>query len=226
MSETVPARLEAAIRADLHPVRRIAPPARRVLWLAPVAALTLIGAQQIFELRADAPVLGWGLTWGVSAAQMVAALALVGLALRHALPGRSLATPSLAIAIGGALIGSAIVTLGTWRVSPTTIVRLSPVFVGEVCLTGTVLTALPLLVAALALAARAYTVRPWTSGALYGLGAGLAADAGWRLFCHFSDPAHVFPTHTGGVLAMAVCGMLLSGVWPRVSAARRSRTGR
>jgi hypothetical protein len=105
-----------------------------------------------------------------------------------------------------------VVTLRTWNVSPTTIGRFSPFIVGEICFTGTLVSALPLLVAAAVLAGRAFSVRPWSSGALYGLGAGLGADAGWRLFCQFSDPAHVFPTHTGAVLAVAVLGMLISGL--------------
>ena len=42
---------------------------------------------------------------------------------------------------------------------------------------------------------RAFPLRPRIAGALYGLGAGLMADAGWRLFCHFSNPAHVFGAH-------------------------------
>lgn len=47
------------------------------------------------------------------------------------------------------------------------------------------------------LAARAYPTRPVVAGALLGLGAGLMANAGWRLFCHFSEPAHVLSAHVG-----------------------------
>ena len=212
MSEHIPAGLRAAIEADLRPVRRLPPPARRVLWLTPVAAFTLLAASRIFSVRGDAPVLGWSLTWGTSILQTVVALALIALALRNAIPGRSLRTASVMLATGLVLGFSTVVTLKTWNVSPTTIVRLSPVWVGEICFSGTVVTALPLLAAAAVLASRAFTVRPWSSGALYGLGAGLGADAGWRLFCHYSDPAHVFPTHTGAVLAAAFLGMLMSGL--------------
>ena len=71
-------------------------------------------------------------------------------------------------------------------------------YVWGVCLTGTVVSALPALAVAGWLAARAFPLRPRLAGALYGVGAGLMADAGWRLFCHFSDPAHVFGAHTLG----------------------------
>ena len=77
---------------------------------------------------------------------------------------------------------------------------------------GVVATALPLLGMSSLLAARAFMVRPWFSGALYGLGAGLTADAGWRLFCEFSDPAHVFPTHTGAVVAVMLFGAVSAAI--------------
>jgi hypothetical protein len=83
-------------------------------------------------------------------------------------------------------------------------------WVGRICFVGTVVSALPLLGAAAVLAARALIVRPWSSGALYGLGAGLGADAGWRLFCHYSDPMHVFAAHTGGVLATTLIGVAVA----------------
>ncbi len=213
----VPPSLEAAIRADLRPVRRMRSPAHRVVWLAPIALLTMFAASRVFDFRGDAQVLGWPLTWGASVLQSLAALALIGFALRHALPGRSVRSSAVMLAMGAVFALSAVVTLRTWSVSPTTIANLSPLVVGEICFTGTLVSALPLLIAAAVLAGRAFSVRPWSSGALYGLGAGLGADAGWRLFCHFSDPAHVFPTHTGAVLAVALAGMLISGTtaWVR-----------
>ena len=45
----------------------------------------------------------------------------------------------------------------------------------------------PLLVATL-LVARAFPLRPGMAGALYGLGCGLVADAGLRLYCEFTVP--------------------------------------
>jgi hypothetical protein len=150
------------------------------------------------------------LTWGTSTVETVVALALVALALRNATPGRSLRASALTLAMGAVLGLSTIVTLRTWNVSPTTLEPYSPIIIGEICFAGTIVTALPLLIGAAVLASRAFTVRPWSSGALYGLGAGLGADAGWRLFCHYSDPTHVLPTHTGAVFAVALLGMIVS----------------
>lgn len=206
----VPASLESIIKADIRPVRRLRPPALRVMWLTPLALITLGAASRIFSVREDASLLGWGLTWGTSMLQTAVALALIALALRDAVPGRSIGNAAVTLAIG--LVGglTAVVTLRTWSISPTAIETLSPLIVGQICFTGTVIAALPLLIASAVLAHRAFTVRPWSSGALYGLGAGLGADAGWRLFCHFSDPAHVFPTHTGAVACVVLLGMLMA----------------
>lgn len=223
MSERVPAALEAAIKTDIRPVRRLPSPAVRTLWLAPLAVVTLFAASRIFSLRGDADLLGWTLTWATSAAQAALALGLIALALRDAVPGRSVAAPVLLLVASAVLAFTAVITLRTWAISPTTIRGLSPIWVGKICFTGTLISALPLLVAAAVLARRAFAVRPWSSGALYGLGAGVGADAGWRLFCHYSDPAHVFPTHLGAVLATMVLGVIVAVVAQRFSAGRRLR---
>jgi hypothetical protein len=216
MSEQVPAALAAAVRSTMRPVRPLPSPGRRVLWLTPLVALALIAASRVFSFRADAVALGWSLTWGVSLLESSIALILIAVALRDAVPGRTLHASSVFLIIGAAIGLTAMITLGTWSASPTVIERLSPVWVGEVCFIGTIVTALPLLVAAFVFAARAFVVRPWSSGALYGLGAGIGADAGWRLFCHFSDPMHVFPTHIGAIVVVMLLGIA-------ASAAQRSR---
>jgi hypothetical protein len=218
MSEGVPSAIEAAVKADLRPVRPLPAPGRRALRLAPLAALTLIAASWVFALREDAFRLGWVMTWGASVAQTAFALALIALALREAVPGRSLGRSAALTAAVSVLAFSVALTLRTFAISPVGILPERFVWIGRVCLVGTVASALPLLAASALLAARAFMLRPWSSGALYGLGAGLAADAGWRLFCEYSDPAHVFPTHTAAVLIVMVLGSLTA-----VSAARRPR---
>ncbi len=42
--------------------------------------------------------------------------------------------------------------------------------------------------------------------------AGLMADAGWRLFCHFSEPAHVLGAHLLAIIAAGLCGAVLAPV--------------
>lgn len=218
MSERVPAAIEAAIKADLRPVAPLPSPGRRAFRIAPLAALTLIAASWVFAFRDDAFRLGWMMTWGASAAQTAFALALIALALREAVPGRSLGRSAVLTAAVSVLAFSVALTLRTFAISPTGILPERFAWVGNVCLVGVVASAVPLLAVCALLAARAFMTRPWSSGALYGLGAGLAADAGWRLFCEFSDPAHVFPTHTGAVLIVTFLGAVTAAI-----AARRLR---
>ena len=219
MTERVPAAVKAAVKADLRPVRPLPSPARRALRLVPLVALTLVAASSVFAFRRDAGTLGWILTWGASATQAVLALCLIALALHDAIPGRTLTRSAVWLATGSTLGFSLVATLRTWDLSPTMIVPEIVGWVGRICFVGTVVSALPLLAVAVLLASRAMVVRPWSSGALYGLGAGLGADAGWRLFCHYSDPLHVLATHTGGVLVAALLGVLIA-----VSVAARPRS--
>ena len=80
---------------------------------------------------------------------------------------------------------------------------------------ATILTALPAMLLASWLVARAFPLRPRIAGALYGLGAGLMADAGWRLFCHFSVPSHVFGAHTLAILATCGLGVVTASLFSR-----------
>ena len=83
---------------------------------------------------------------------------------------------------------------------------IAPGLVGSVwgiCLPGTIVSATLVLAVAGWLAARAFPLRPRLAGALYGVGDGLIADSGWRLFCHFSHPESSARTRWG--LSWQVC---------------------
>jgi hypothetical protein len=131
---------------------------------------------------------------------------LIGMALRDAIPGRALAPRAVAAAFATAIGAVAGITLATWSVSPTRIAGEPVPYVTSVCFGYTLLAAIPVILFAGLLAARAYPLRPWIAGALYGAGAGLLSDAGWRLFCHYSDPWHVFPSHLGAIVAASLLG--------------------
>ena len=101
---------------------------------------------------------------------------------------------------------SVAVTFVTWQGSATVV---PPGRVGlywTVCFTRPVLIGFPVMAIALALAWRAYPLRAALVGALAGLGAGLMTDAGWRTFCHVSDPVHVLSAHLAAVLALSAVG--------------------
>jgi hypothetical protein len=211
----VPLALRAVITADLRPVAPLPRPIRRMVWLVPIALLLLGTAVFVFGLRRDAPVLGIGLTWLASALQMLLGLVLATAALREAVPGTTLSRQAIGFVFATALLAVVTLTWMTWLVSPTAILSGHVAFVWRVCVAGTVLSALPALAVSGVLVARAFPLRPRLAGALYGVGAGLMADAGWRLFCHFSDPSHVFGAHMLGVALAGVLGILVASVLKR-----------
>jgi hypothetical protein len=180
-----------------------------MLWLVPFALVTLVAAQAIFELRVDAPRLGWGGSWGVSVAQVVLGLGLVVAALREAVPGRGWSRPAAVLWLSLPLLLIVGVTYASWDLSPIRI-RGQWFQVSGMCLAGSTASALPAVALASVLSARAYPTRPLLAGALLGLGAGVMADAGWRLFCHFSEPAHVLTAHFASVLLCMTLGATLA----------------
>ena len=93
------------------------------------------------------------------------------------------------------------------------------------CFWMAAVSAVPALAAAGWLAARALPTRPAVAGALYGLGAGLMADAGVRLFCWVSAPAHVLVAHGGAILCLAAAGALASTLLERLKERRKGRRG-
>ena len=206
----LPPALRDAIARDLQPVTPLAPPARRLIAVIPIALALLLAAVAIFGLRRDAPRLGITLTWIASAAQMALGLLLTAAALREAVPGTALPRRIVGALIATAAIAIAGITMLTWIASPT---RIAPGFVRyvwSVCVAGTIVSALPVMAAAGWMVARAFPLRPRVAGALYGIGAGLIADAGWRLFCHFSDPVHVFGAHALGIALVTLAAIAVS----------------
>jgi hypothetical protein len=204
-----PAELRARIAEDYTAVRPLPSPLARALWVTPFAALALFSAPLYFSVRVDADRLGWFLTWGVSVGQTAVGMALLAAALRESVPGRAWPPAQLAAWIMAPVIIVVAVTYASYGLSPIALEQ-GRWIVGLVCLAGSAATALPVVALGNVLAARAYPTRPLIMGALCGLGAGLTADAGWRIFCHFSEPAHVFPAHLGGVAVSTIAGVALA----------------
>jgi hypothetical protein len=136
-------------------------------------------------------------------------VALLVAALREAVPGRSWSAAAIGVWIVTPILLTVAVTLASWTASPVILPR-GWWTVGVMCLGGSAASALPVVALASVLVARAYPTRPGVAGLLLGLGAGVIADAGWRMFCHFSEPAHVLPAHLGGVAVAALAGWCLA----------------
>lgn len=217
--ERPPAALRAVVRHELAPVRPLRAPAVRALVLLPMGVLLLAAAPWVFQLRADAPRLGWLWLWGASTAQVGIGLAIVAAACVDAVPGRSWSVRGLTAWLLVPLVVVTVVTLATFAESPTRLRGPWWTF-GAMCFAGSLASALPAVLLGAIVAVRAYVTRPLATGALVGLGGGIMADAGWRLFCHFSEPDHVLMAHLGGVLASALAGALAL-VWMASGPARR-----
>jgi hypothetical protein len=201
-----------AIVRDLEPVRPLRSPSVRALTLAPLAAAIVLAVPLLHFFRPDLRAIGFVRAWGFSIGQSLAGLIIVAAALRESIPGRALSRAALAwtfgigIAVPAALLG---LTASTFGLGPGPGRALRD---GIVCFRASALGAVPALIASAILVARAFPLRPAIAGALYGLGCGLIADAGLRLFCEFSQPQHVLLAHGGAMAASVAVGALAATV--------------
>jgi hypothetical protein len=219
--EQVPAVLLRAFEADHRPVRPLAPPWRRAVALAPVAALGLLAAPLYWGWRSNLAELGPGLAFGLSALQALVGLVVIGAAFREAIPGRNLSRLALLSAVGAGLVVVTGVTLATAARVPVAVPADRWALWVLECLGMAALTGVPLVAAPAWAAARALPTRPALTGALYGFGAGLVADSGVRLFCWVSDPIHVLVSHGGALLGLAAAGAVSALAIDAARTARR-----
>jgi hypothetical protein len=216
----LPPGLLAAVESDLKPVRPLASPARRALALLPLGLALVAAIPAFWGLRKNFPALGPAVAWGLSGLQALAGLLIVGAALREAIPGRELSGRALAATVGAALALFAGLTFVTEHLVPAAVPPGVWVRFAWECFWMAAASSVPILAAAAWLAARALPTRPAVAGAVYGLGAGLMADAGVRLFCWVSAPAHVLVAHGGAILFLAVAGAGAATVVERVKGRR------
>jgi hypothetical protein len=218
----VPPDLLAAVGRGLRPVKPLASPARRVLALLPLGLVLLVAIPAFWGLRGNISLLGFGIAWGLSGVQALAGLLIVGAALREAVPGRELSGSAVAATVAVAVLLFVGLTLVTNRVLP---VFERPEAFGQSiweCFWMAAASSVPGLAAVAWLTARALPTRPALAGAIYGLGAGLLADAGVRLFCWVSTPAHVLVAHGGAILFLVGVGAGAATLVERIKARRHA----
>jgi hypothetical protein len=109
--QDLPAALVSHVRANLSPVRPLASPWRRLLALVPLAVVLLLGPPLYYEWRFNLALLPGWTSWGLSIFESVSGAALLGLALRQAVPG--LAVPARWMLF--AFVGAAAVFTAVWR---------------------------------------------------------------------------------------------------------------
>jgi hypothetical protein len=209
----LPPSLRDAVKRDLRPTRPLRSPFVRALVLTPLAVAIVLSVPGLRFFRPDMAAIGFVKAWGFSFGQALAGLVIVAVALRESIPGRGLTRRAIAATIGVGLVIPAallVLTASTFDVGPQPGQALEE---GIGCFRVSAISAIPALIAAAILAARAFPLRPGIAGALYGLGCGLVADAGVRLFCDYTDLEHVLFGHGGAIIgAMAIGAVVASAV--------------
>lgn len=204
--------LRELVSRDLRPVRPLWPPSRRALALLPLAIAVVIGVPLVNYFRTDLAALGFFKSWGLSVLESLAGLAIIALGLREAIPGRALERRALLMA---SLVGLALplviyrVTTDTFTVGPRTWFQWQ---FGMACFRTSVLAAVPVLLASAFLTKRAFPLRRVATGILWGLGCGLIADAGLRLYCEFTTLPHMLLEHFAAVVASMLVGAVVTSV--------------
>jgi hypothetical protein len=209
---SAPPELRDRIAADLEPARPLRPPLVRALVLAPIAAAIVIAVPALHFFRSDMPALGLLRAWGFSIGQAIAGIVVVAVALREAIPGRSLPRALGAAIVACGLAIPAVVlalTSNAFDIGPAPGHEFAD---GIGCFRVSAVAALPALMVAAFLAARALPMRPSFAGAIYGLGSGLIADAGLRLYCEYSQPEHVLLAHGGAIAASILAGAAIATI--------------
>src|SRR4051812_7199367 len=215
----VPASLRAIVERDLRPVRPLASPGRRAVALVPVGLVLLIGLPLFWHWRSHLAQLAPWPSWPLSPLETAIGLVTLAFGFREAIPGRELPRMSSAAAIAAVWIGflaiNAAHPMPPAEVPAETTLR----WIAE-CVAMTAAFSLPALAITVWLVARALPRRPALTGAICGLGVGMMADAGLRLFCWDGDALHIVVAHGGAIAIAMALGALSGAITERIKARR------
>jgi hypothetical protein len=211
-----PEELMRAIAQDLRPVKPSPRPLRLALGTAPVALLFACLVMLVVGVRGDSGILGPLVTWGLSAAQFTLGIVLVWVAAHESTPAGRLPKGTVYSAALAALLLVVAITLSTFSISPLGgtlrvpgAVRVRPWIIGLVCGVGSTVAGGIVVLVFSWMFQNSLATRPTMAGALYGAGAGLAINAGWRIACPVSTPWHSLGAHGAPIIATAILGALI-----------------
>jgi hypothetical protein len=220
-----PDALLRAIAADLKPVKPAPLPLRLALWTAPLALLVSSLILMALGVRRDSATLGPLLTWGASAAQFALAMVLIWVAAHESTPAGRLPRKVVYSAAIVAVLVVLVVTLSTFLSSvPIGMHRRPPWVAGLFCGIGSVIAGTLLVLLCVGIFRKSLAARPTVAGALYGAGAGVAVNAGWRIGCPVSTLGHALGAHGGAIIAIALVGALIGRALGAPRLAKRIRT--
>ena len=218
-----PPSLVRAIASDLRPVTPSPSPGQLALRLAAIAAvvspLVILAIGRRPDLSRIGPLLGWA----ASVAQFGLAILVIWIAARESTPAMRPPREVIRGAFSAGLLVVVSLSLLTFRISPgDEAARLSklhklemllpphvsPWAMAAACAVGSTLGGGLLIVALALLFRNSLASHPVAAGTLYGFGAGLAINAGWRLACPISTPLHAIGAHGVALIATALLGAL------------------
>jgi hypothetical protein len=213
--------LMRAIAQDLRPVRPSPQPLQLALRMVPLAVLVSAVILLAIGPRHDLGILGPLLGWGASAAQFMLAIVLVWIAAHESTPAGRLPRHMLYLTAAAASLVVVSVNLLTYSISPSNatllrvpprvneMLRVSPWIMGFGCGVGSTVAGGLLVLFFSWMFRSSLAQRPTMAGALYGAGAGLAINAGWRIACPFSTPWHALGAHGAAIIATVLLGAFI-----------------
>ena len=228
-----PEALMRAISRDLKPVTPSPPPLHLALRMAPLAVLVSSLVLLAIGLRYDSASLGPLLTWGASAVQFALSILFVWIAAHESTPAGRLPKQFVYSAAAAASLLVLFLALQTFSISPANApllrvppwvnekLRVSPWLMTFACGVGGTVAGGMLVLLFSRLFRNSLAIRPASAGAMYGAGAGLAINAGWRIACPVSTPWHALGAHGAALIATVILGALIG----RFLGNRRSKLG-
>jgi len=197
--------------------RRPPRPLRLALETAPFALLVSSLILLVIGIRGDSGILGPLLTWGASAAQFALAIVLVWIAAHESTPAGRLPRGTVYSAAVAALLVVVAITVSTFSISPvgSTLrvagaVRVVPPWIMDLaCGIGSTVAGGVLVLLFTWMFRNSLAIRPTVAGALYGAGAGIAINAGWRIACPYPTLRHALGAHGTAIIATVVLGALI-----------------
>jgi hypothetical protein len=147
-------------------------------------------------------------------------LIILAAAFREAVPGRELPGRALSALIIMACAAFVLFNSGAQR-PPSTSTHDWMHWVWE-CVYMTISFSIPALAAPGWLVARALPNRPALAGALCGLGVGIMADAGLKLFC-WDGGTHLIVAHGGAIVLLVMLGATCATLVERIKARSNQR---